>query len=398
MADQVKKRGPKVSVAGASAHRPGTQEAEQAENNAKARKGALFIGAVLVVYLAYLIFTGQMATFIDALKNVDRRWIVAACLSYCIYFVFGTLAFIVAVWLDHDSPVGIRDCASVDASGIFFGNLTPMMAGAVPSQIFRLTRTGLDVGEAMATQFTRFIMYQVGLCVFGGLMLAARLDYFASKFGNLVLINIVVFGMHVIELTFLLVVSLCPNLVRRVGNWLIRFLSKRGWLKDRDRWNEMVNVQVQEFSDAFKRACTDLPSMGVTFVITMIELAGMYMIPWFVLKAFGITESFITCMAIGSTIQLVGTAVPLPGGTGGIEASFALFLGGILGSKATAGYLVWRLITFIGPTIFAAPLLGLRSTSTVSIYHRWERLVSGGGLKAMRGGVRAKLPRGGKRG
>ena len=398
MADQTKKRGPKITVAGAAAQRSGTTEAEQEENNAKARKGALFIGGVLVVYLAFLILTGEMATFIDALKNVEAGWVLVACLSYVIYFAFGTLAFVVAVWLDHDSPVGIRDCAAVDASGIFFGNLTPMMAGAVPSQIFRLTRSGLDVGEAMATQFTRFIMYQVGLCVFGGLMLAARLEYFAAKFGNLVLINIVVFGMHVVELTFLLVVSLCPNLVRRVGNWLIRLLAKRGWLKDFDHWNDLVNVQVQKFSDAFKRACSDLPSMGVTFVITMIELLGLYMIPWFILKAFGISENFITCLAIGSTIQLVGTAVPLPGGTGGVEASFALFLGGVLGSKATAGYLVWRLVTFIGPTIFAAPLLGLRSTSSVSIYHRWERLVSGGGIKALRGGVRARLPKGGRRG
>ena len=388
MAEQTKKRGPKVSVAGAAAQRPGSAEAEQAENNAKAKRGALFIGGVLVVYLAFLIFTGQMATFVEALRNVEVRWVLVACASYVVYFLFGAFAYVVAVWLDHDSPVGFRDCVAVEASGIFFGNLTPMMAGAVPSQIYRLTRTGLDVGEAMATQFTRFIMYQVGLCVFGGLMLLARFEYFSSMFGNIVLINVVVFGMHVFELTFLLVVSLCPNLVRRVGNWLIRLLSRRGMLKDFDHWNDMVNVQVQEFSDAFKRAASDLPSMGVTFVITMVELAGLYVIPWFVLRAFGIRESFVTCLAIGSMVQLVGTAVPLPGGTGGVEASFALFLGGVLGTKATAGYLVWRLVTFIGPTILVAPLLGLRSTSTVSIYHRWKRLAEGGGLKAMRGGVR----------
>ena len=325
---------------------------DEAENRAKARKGAIFLGIVVIGYILFLIFSGQMGQFV-------------------LYFFFGVIAYAIAVYLDHDSPVGIRDLMSVEASGIFFGNLTPMMAGAVPSQIVRLTRTGLDVGEASATQFTRFIMFQFGVVLFAAIMLFAKLGFFFETYGDIVTINLIVFGVHFLELAGLFVICLCPRLVMRVGNGLIRFLSARGILKNKEKWHEMVNVQVMEFSHAFMRAAKDLPSMGLTLLVTMAQLFSLYMIPWFVLKAFGIEADFLNCLAAGSMVQMVATAVPLPGGTGGAEGSFFMFYGSMFGpANISAGFLVWRILTFFAPTILSAPLLGLTSRNrSMSIYH-----------------------------
>ena len=360
------------------------QEAEsEAENKAKARKGALFLGAVVVIYIIYLIISGQMASFIEALSNVELNWILGAAFCYVMYFVFGVIAYAIAVYLDHDSPVGIADLMSVEASGVFFGNLTPMMAGAVPSQIVRLTRTGLDVGEASATQFTRFIMFQLAVVIFAALMLVAKLSFFFETYGDIVFLNLVVFGVHLVECIALFVICLCPKLVMRVGNWAIEFLSKRGWLKNREKWDETVNVQVMEFSNAFKRAAKDLGSMALTLVVTMAQLASLYMIPWFVLRAFGKNGDFLECLAAGSMVQMVASAVPLPGGTGGAEGGFYMFYQHMFGSATPAGFLVWRIVTFFAPTILAAPLLSLRTRNrSVSIYHRVQRLKSGRGRSA----------------
>ena len=90
-----------------------------------------------------------------------------------------------------------------------------------------------------------------------------------------------------------------------------------------------------------------------------------YLVPYFLMLAFGHHEvDFFSVMAASAFVQLLSSAVPLPGGTGGAEGGFALFLGHFFGSASTAGYLLWRLITFIAPTILAAPLLGLRAPTT----------------------------------
>lgn len=349
---------------------------DEAENRAKARKGALFLGVVVFIYVMYLVFSGQMGQFVEALANVDLGWVALAGLCFVGYFFFGVIAYAIAVYLDHDSPVGVRDLMSVEASGIFFGNLTPMMAGAVPSQILRLTRTGLDVGEASATQFTRFIMFQFGVVLFAAIMLVAKLGFFFETYGDIVVLNLIVFGVHFLELAALFVICLCPNFVMKVGNALIAFLSERGMLKNVDHWNEMVNVQVMEFSHAFMRAAQDLPSMGLTLLVTMAQLACFYMIPWFVLHAFGEQGDFVSCLAAGSMVQMVSTAVPLPGGTGGAEGSFYMFYGNMFGAaNINAGFLIWRIVTFFAPTILSAPLLGLRSRNrSMSIYQRVQRI------------------------
>jgi uncharacterized protein (TIRG00374 family) len=342
------------------------------DDTKSAAKGALFLGAVLGVYVLWLVISGQVGQMMDALKNVESGWVIAACVCYGFYFVFGVGAYVVAAWLDRDSPVGIRDLMSVEASGVFFGNLTPMMAGSVPAQIVRLTRTGMEPGESMAMQFTRFIMYQFGVVLFAAIMLLARFEFFLETYGDIVFLNLVVFCMHALQLAALFVICLCPNFVMKVGNACIKWLSKRGWLKNYEHWYDVVNNQVAEFSDAFKRAASHLPSMLVTLVVTMCQLACLYMIPWFVLHAFGRDADFVSCLAAGSMVQMVSSAVPLPGGTGGAEGGFALFYGPLFGTSATAGYLVWRMITFFGPTILAFPMLGLQSHATESIYQRWN--------------------------
>ena len=399
-------RAPKPRVEGAPALRgaaagrgrasAGAAEEKPADPDKKqAARGAQFIGLVFGAYVAFLFFSGQIEEFVAAFRDLEMAWLAGALACIGMYFVLGTLAYVTAVYLDHDSPVGFRDLMAVEASGNFFGNLTPMQMGALPSQIYQLTKAGLSVGAASATQFTRFIMFQLGVVLFAAVMLWLKLGFFIDTYGDIVFLNLLVFAGHALELLGLFVVCLCPNFVRRAGGALLRWASRRGWVKNHAKWDEMLNVQVGQFSQAFRRSAANIPDMAVTLVITMLQLSFLYTIPWFVLHAFGIEADFVTCLAAGSMVQLVSSAVPLPGGTGGAEGGFALFFGGMFGAYATAGFLVWRVITFFVPTFSAVPMIGLKSSHRESIYHRIQRWAHGGRgrgaiSKAPRGGVTVK--------
>lgn len=388
-----KPRAPKPRIAGSSrvGARPGfrkhgSREEEKAADPDKkqAAHGAQFIGLVFGAYVAFLFFSGQIEEFVSAFQNLEFGWLVGAFVCIGMYFVLGTLAYVTAVYLDHDSPVGIRDLMAVEASGNFFGNLTPMQMGALPSQIYQLTKAGLSVGAASATQFTRFIMFQLGVVLFAAVMLWAKLGFFIDSYGDIVFLNLIVFAGHTLELVGLFVVCLCPGFVRRVGGSILRWANGHGWVKNHAKWDEMLNVQVGQFSSAFRRSAANVPDMVITLVITILQLAFLYTIPWFVLHAFGVEADFVTCLAAGSMVQLVSSAVPLPGGTGGAEGGFALFFGEMFGVYATAGFLVWRVVTFFVPTFMAVPLIGLKSSHRDSIYHRLHR-VFGHGVRSGRG-------------
>ena len=83
-------------------------EASGGDDNKSARRGAIFIGVVLVGYIVYLVVTGQMGQFWAAMSSVQASWLVVACLCMFMYLFFGIVAYAIAVCLDPNSPVGIR--------------------------------------------------------------------------------------------------------------------------------------------------------------------------------------------------------------------------------------------------------------------------------------------------
>ena len=391
---------PKVAVSPNSA----SESVEDARKSyGQVRKSVLFLVLVSVLYGVYIVFSGQFDEFVGALAGVDTSWLVAGAFAYFAYYLLGIFAYIISVITDPACPVGIRDLMSVEAAGIFFMNLTPNGAGAAPAQIFRLTRAGISVGQAGALQFTRFVMYEAGEGIFAALILLFRFNYFFEQFGDVTIVGVVLFGAKILMVGGMLAICLLPRMVVALGNWGLRILSRFGIVKRYDHWHEIINTQVHEFSAGFKNAAKNIPEMCVVLVITLFQLGCLYSLPYFVLNALGQPADLLTCLASGSMLELLTSAIPLPGGTGGAEGGFAFLFAHMFGEKIAAGFVLWRAIEYFLPTLFASMLLGLRSHGGPTVYQRWTRAVTslsafisgekrlGQKKSAAAGGIRVKV-------
>ena len=259
-----------------------------------ARRGAIFIGFVLIAYLVYLVVTGQFAEFVEAMSTVQGSWIVVASICMVFYIIFGVVAYAIAVWLDPESPVGIRDLISVEAAGTFFGNLTPMMVGGTPAQIYRLTKAGQPVGEAGATQFTRYIVFQVSLVLWAAILLAVRLPFFTSLYGDMTLLCLFSFGGHVVLLAGLFVISLCPRFVIRVAHWAIGLTERVGGANDRTRgWRTWIPRSTRSPSTSNMPRCIFRP------------WASPWSSPW--RSSLACTWCRISCCAHSATMTLTSS-------------------------------------------------------------------------------------------
>ena len=392
-----KAKAPKKVALKVSAVRSVSAEDSAADKKSmgQVRKTVIFLGFVAVAYALYLVFTGQVDEFVSSLAGVDMSWIVAGVICFLFYYVFGILAYVLSVAADPDCPVGIRDLMSVEASGVFFMRLTPNSAGAPPAQIFRLTRAGMSAGAASALNFTRTIIYETGEGVFAAIMLIFCGSYFYETFGDVTLIGLFLFGFKVVQVAGFVALCLLPKPVMAIGNWALRFANRRKWLKDDkyEKYYDVVNTQVMEFSRAFKRAAVNVPEMLATMGVTLLQLGCMYALPYFVLRSFGEPADFLVCLASGSMLELLVNAVPLPGGAGGAEVGFAYLFQDMYGVHLTAGFVIWRAIEYLLPVIIAAPCMGLRSASGESINRRAKRV-----WKRVRGFVSGKGSAGKKRG
>ena len=88
-----------------------------------------------------------------------------------------------------------------------------------------------------------------------------------------------------------------------------------------------------------------------------------YLVPIAILYSTGDYFSFgiLECVIASAYVLLMGSFIPLPGGTGGLEYGFIAFFSNFLsGSKLTAVMLLWRFVTYYFVMILGAIFLNLR--------------------------------------
>lgn len=363
-----------VKVSATASVNKNQAQAEQ-QSMSMARKSLIFLACVGLCYLLFLILSGQIDEFISALRDIDTNWVFAAILCYGAYYIFGVLAYVLAVAGDPKCPVGVRDLMSVEASGIFFYNLTPNGAGGPPSQVFRLTRAGLSVAQAGALQYTRFILYEAGEGIFAAIMMIFRGSFFLETYGDVFYIGAFLFAFKILEVIGLLAICMWPQSIASFGGWGLRMLAHFPWFRERAAgFAETLNTQILEFATGFNQAIKNTSEMALTLFVTLLQLGCLYALPYFVLRAFDLPADLLTCLACGSMLELLTSAIPLPGGTFGAEGGFAFLFMPMFGQSTAAGYVIWRMVEFFLPIFVALPLLGLRSNSGRSIHTHWLRM------------------------
>lgn len=327
---------------------------KKAKTTREAFLGGIFMLLVLLSSIGYIVLTGQLKSCIEALFQVRLEWVCVCAFIMLAYLIFGGLAYRVAVYTATKSHISFSvDCA-VEAAGTFFGNLTPSMIGSFPAQLWELCQAGLSVGKASAIQIVRFGMYTLVSAVLGFVLLLITWPYFSAHYPNAVWLNIVLIVCKGLQLLVLLVASLFPQFLIKLARGLFSLINKLGIKKVAeygDKWISNLQNQVGMYAKAFRSVIKNVRAIFILFAYSLIQLLLFYATPYFILLAFNFDASFLVVLTAGTMLQFLANAIPLPGGTGGIEASFAVFFGPLFGAKATAAYLVWRLITFYGYTI-----------------------------------------------
>ena len=84
------------------------------------------------------------------------------------------------------------------------------------------------------------------------------------------------------------------------------------------------------------------------FLYNFVALAVFYAIPLFIIYGMGNFDiNVIETIAASAYVLIIGSFVPIPGGSGGIEYGFIQFFGNFIqGSVLSASLLVWRFITY----------------------------------------------------
>ena len=131
----------------------------------------------------------------------------------------------------------------------------------------------------------------------------------------------------IIILMFILAFS--KKLNKFLINIGIIILTKLKIVKDKEKTLEKWYSHISQFHDSAKLLLKDKATFVFNILCNFLALCCLYLIPYFILCSMGCFDLFNPGVGIVTSayIMIIGSFVPIPGATGGLEYGFVRFYG-----------------------------------------------------------------------
>lgn len=321
----------------------------------------LFLLTILVLYFS---LKNDFSNIISQILSVNIFLLIVAFIFFLLYWIFKSIV-LYNFTKKFNENYKFSNAIRTQAVTQFFNAVTPFSSGGQPFQIYSLKRSGLNISNATNVTIEEFVVYQIALVFLGILAILGNHilnifppDNFLSK---LVILG---FSINTIVIIILFIIAFGKKSNTFLINKAINILSFFKIVKDKDKTIEKWNLYINSFHKGAKILVANKKDFFLNILYSFIGLICLYMVPFWISCSMGDFTSFNAFESViaVSYVMLIGSFVPLPGGTGGIEYGFIKFFGVFVFSEAKlkALMLLWRFITFYMGIILGSIALNIK--------------------------------------
>jgi uncharacterized protein (TIRG00374 family) len=252
----------------------------------------------------------------------------------------------------------------------FFSSVTPSVIGGGPVAAFYVARDeDIDVGESAALMFFCVLLDQLWFLVAIPLLVLATvtIDVLPDLAGTVGVWGFMAYfsGLLVWSAVYAYATLVQPRLLVEIAGWCVQWPYLR-------RFRDTV---MQEMRSYFRRA-RHLGSRSVSFyaqgfILTALAWLARYALVVLIVRSVHVADVLLL-FARSAAMMLVGLIMPTPGGAGGLEGLYALFIGPLMPEALVAPTLLtWRLLGYylfiaLGAYLFLHQLQQMRTESVPS--------------------------------
>lgn len=316
----------------------------------------LFLILITLIVL-YFSLKDHFHEIMDEILNLNPFWVFVAILLSCGYWFFKSIEFCIAS-RRFKEDFKFRESLRMTLATSFFNGITPFATGGQPFQVYMLKKAGFRITDSTNIIMENFIVYQIALVLLGTIAICA--NFFGHIFQEAVLLkNLVTLGFFIntIVVIGLFLVAFNQKFNRWITNKVIHIFAKLHLIKNEEKKKQEFEEHIAQFHKGARILLTNKKQFAFAIGLNMIALISQYLIPVALLYSMGDFVSFNGFLSVVTSayVMLIGSFVPIPGGTGGLEYGFLAFFGNfITGSKLNAIMLLWRALTYYFGLIIGA--------------------------------------------
>jgi len=316
----------------------------EAESKQLSARGLLLpVSLSIAVLAAILYFTWEPGTFREMAQTFNAG---------LLWLAFGTVGLRVLLggsrlrYISHGKLSlmrGMRGSVAWD----FMSAVTPSAVGGAPLAAYFVAKDNrIPVGEATAILLFSMLMDQIWFAVSIPLILiaSAYIDVFPPALGAVGAGTLTAYfvGMMLWAVFFAYATLIRPGILEKVATWVVRL-----------KWLRRFEGRVRRELVQLRRQAAVLRGQPPGFFVAgFLWSAGIWLTRYatlllVVLSVYSLDEVFTFFVRTGA-MMLTAMAVPTPGGSGGIEGLYVLFLAPLIAKKGLVGptLLMWRLLAY----------------------------------------------------
>ena len=168
---------------------------------------------------------------------------------------------------------------------------------------------------------------------------------------------------NTVVIVVMFIVSFSHKLNKKMVSLGITILTKLHLVKDKEKklneWDEHIN----RFHKGAKILLSNKKDFVKTILYNAVALCCLYSIPFVLLCSMGDFNSYSILISVVTSayVMLIGSFVPIPGASGGLEYGFMSFYGNFIGgAKLKAIMLLWRFVTYYFGIIVGSIALNMK--------------------------------------
>lgn len=301
------------------------------------------------IFIMYLVLKDDFGATINYLGNVNIFWILVSILFMFINILFQSLS--VYCFLKEVKPdYKFLDTFMLMLSALFFNAITPFSSGGQPFQMYLLKKQGVKLTDSGNVLLQNFFTFQFALTLMGTFSIV--INYFFDILPkDSILKRVVLIGyiINILVLLLLLFLSRAKKANTHFFNKIFDFIFGFRFIKNRDILRKRASEKIDDFYNSALYFKNNKKNLIKSLLYNLLSLIFLYLVPVFIFYSIGEFNSinaFESIVALGYT-YLIGSFIPAPGGTGGLEYAFVQFFQGfIVGASLSAIMILWRFVTY----------------------------------------------------
>lgn len=319
---------------------------------------------IVTILVLYFSLKDDYNTIVNIILNINKIWfLISFLLLFGYYFL---KSFVMKNFAsEFNSQFSFKNAMQLTIETNFFHAITPFAVGGQPYEIYYLTKHKINFIDASNISIECFIVYQIALVFLGIISIICNqiFNVLDSSILNKFLTLGFLINFLVIVVLFWLTLSkkTDKNIIYKITD----LLGKIKIIKEPVKIKEKVNKYLIKFNNGSKLLLKDKKKFFHMIFLQLFSLICLYLIPLSLF--YGINEFHINgfiCILTMSYVMLIGSFVPIPGGTGGLEYGFIVFFGNFIkGGKLNAIMLLWRFITYYFGMILGAIVLNMKGSN-----------------------------------